>query len=84
MRQTDFVMPNSRSLFVVGIDRHPEFFGGNGQRFGQEFPGKGNRFGFKVIAKTKVTQHFKKGVVACGITYVFEIVMLASCAHTAL
>ena len=38
----------------------------------------------KIITKTKIPQHLKKGMVACGISHIFKIVMLTSRANTTL
>ena len=38
----------------------------------------------EVIAEAEVAQHFKKGVVTCGVTDVFQVVVLAAGTHAAL
>ena len=38
----------------------------------------------EIITKTEIPQHLKKGVVACGMAYIFKIVMLAPCTNTTL
>ena len=36
---------------------------------------------FEVVAEGEVTHHFKEGVVAGGVANVFQVVVLAACAH---
>ena len=51
---------------------------------GQQFPRVADRVMLEVIAEAEVTQHFKEGVVTGGIADVFQIIVLAACAHAAL
>ena len=37
---------------------------------------------FEVIAKRKIAQHLKKGVMTRGITHIFQVVVFAACAYT--
>ena len=43
-----------------------------------------NGFSLEIISEAEITQHFKEGMVARGITYIFEVIMLTPCTHTAL
>ena len=81
---TDLIDPDAGGLVIVFKDRYPQFFCRNPQCLCEEFPGELYRVTFEVVAKAEVTQHFKKGVVARGVANVFEIVVLAACAHAAL
>ena len=63
---------------------HPQLFLGQTQCFSQKVPGKLDRLTLEVIAKAEVAQHFKKGVVAGGVAHVFQVIVLAAGAHTAL
>ncbi len=43
-----------------------------------------NCFALKIIAKTEISQHLKKRMMASGVTDIFQIVVLAAGAHAAL
>ena len=48
---------------------------------GDERPSQFNRVFFEIIAKGKITQHFKEGVMARRIADIVEVIMLATGAH---
>ena len=85
-RYAHLFVPDVVGFIVFGVHRHHQFFGRQVQplRRGQEFPGKLNSVFFEIIAKAEVAQHLKEGVVARGVTDVFQIVVLTTGTHTAL
>ena len=54
----------------------------NPELFCDQLPSKFDRVCLEVIAKTKIAQHLKKRVVACGVAHVIKVVMLTACAYT--
>ena len=50
--------------------------------FGNEFPCKGDRVFFEIIAKGKVPEHFKEGMVTRGITHIVEVIVFTTSAYT--
>ncbi len=85
-RDTYFFFPDFIG-FVVG------FVNGNPQTLfrqvepvftGQQFPCVLDSIVFEIIAEAEVTQHFEEGVVTCGVTDVFQIVMFTARTHAAL
>ena len=38
----------------------------------------------EVVTEAEIAEHFKEGVMPRGIAYIFEIVMLSTCAYAAL
>ncbi len=80
----DFVEPDTRGFFVFLVDRDPEFFLGQAEFAGEKFPGEMNGLALEIIAEAEVAQHFEEGVMARGIADVFQVVVLAAGAHTAL
>jgi hypothetical protein len=47
-------------------------------------PGEGDGVFFEVVAEAEVAQHLEKGVMACGVADVFQVVVLSSRANTLL
>ncbi len=56
------------------IFRQPEFFG-------YQFPSPGNSFVFEIIAEREVSEHFKKCVVAYGVSDIVQVIMFAAGAN---
>ncbi len=85
-RHTDFLGPDVVGFVVAGVDRDPELFLGQVQPLvgGQEGPGEGDRIALEVIAEAEVAQHLEEGMVARGVADVFQVVVLAACAHALL
>ena len=81
---TDLIFPDVVGFVVFLVDRDRQFFFWQAISHCQQFPRIVDRIAFEVIAKREVTQHFKESVVARGIAYVFQIVVLTTCAHAAL
>ena len=81
---TDLFCPDLGGFVIVLVDGDPEFVFGQLQGLCQKVPGIANGVLLEVIAKAEVTQHFKKGVVTGGVTDIFQVVVLATGAHTAL
>jgi hypothetical protein len=63
------------------IDCHQQFGFIDAKIFGQQIPREWDGFGFEVIPKTEITEHFKERMVARSITDIVQIVVLATCAH---
>ena len=53
----------------------------NLQFLGNELPRKPNGVGLEVIPKREIAEHLEERVMACGVANLFEIVVLATCAH---
>ena len=51
---------------------------------GHELPSETDGVTFEIITETEIPKHFKERMVACCITDVFEIVVFAADAQTAL
>ena len=85
-RHAHFVMPDFVSLFIVGVNGHQQFFLRNTQPvlIGQKCPAETDGIALEIITKREITQHFKKGMVARCIADVFQVIVLAAGAHTAL
>ena len=60
------------------MDGDTEFFGGKGEVFGDQFPGKSNGVVFEIIAEGKIAEHFEKSMVARGIANIIEVVVLSA------
>ena len=82
IRQARNLFPHIRGLIIGMIDRDQEFFFGNIQFLGHQFPCKWDRLGFEIITKAKIPKHFEKCMVTCRITNVIQIVMFATRTHT--
>ena len=50
--------------------------------FGDQVPGELDGVGLEVIAKRKIAQHFKEGMVPAGVADILQIVVFAARAHT--
>ena len=66
------------------MNRHPEPLFGELQVLRQKRPCKIDGFSLEIVAKTKIAQHFKKGMVPSGVPHVFEIVVFPAGPDTAL
>ena len=82
--QANLFGPDVVGFVVFNIDRCPEFFGGQFVNLCEQFKSPFQTIAFEIVAKTPIAQHFKKGVVARGVTHVFQIVVLAASAQTSL
>ncbi len=82
-RHADFLGPDVVGLVIAGVDGDPELLLGQVQPLvrGQEFPGVGDGIALEIVAETEVTQHFEEGVMARGVTDIFQVVVLATGAH---
>jgi len=58
------------------VDRHEKLVLRQAKILGDEFPSMFNGFGFKIITKTKITQHFEKSVMPRRVTDIVQIIML--------
>ena len=80
----DFIQPDIGRLVVLVKHRNPQSARWNLHHAGEELPGISNGLALEVITKTEITQHFKKGMVTCGIPDVFEVIVLATGTYAAL
>ena len=64
LRHTNNIFPYMIRLFVIFIYSSPKIFRRHFQYFCNEFPSPCKRFLFKIIAKGKTPQHFKKCTVS--------------------
>ena len=85
-RDAYLFIPDIEGFVVFGIHRHQQLLNRQIKPLlrRQKFPGVLDRIFFKVITKAEVTQHFKEGVMARGITDVFQIVVLTAGTHATL
>lgn len=78
-------MPNVESFVVFGMDSDPQLISRDAQIFSYKLPTPWDDLFFEVIAKRKITQHFKISMVAGSAANIFDIArthaFLASC-HT--
>jgi hypothetical protein len=72
------LFPESFGVIILAEDRGIKPFGIKAKGFGNKIPGVDYRLFFEIIAKREITEHFEKGLMASGKTYIFKIVMLAS------
>ena len=70
---TNIFGPDFISFVVFSVNGNPQFIYGQFANFSEELPAPGDNFFFEVIAKGKVTQHFKEGMVASSTTNVFNV-----------
>ena len=83
-RQADFIDPDIVGFVVGFIYRGPQLVGRQAVDGRQQFPGPLQRIALEIVAERPVAEHFKKGMVTRGVADVFQIVMLAAGAQTAL
>ena len=81
-RDTDFLIPDVVSLVVLGVHSHPEFFRREFEVFGKKLPGILDGITLEVISEAEVAKHFKECVMASGIAYVFQVIVLAAGTNT--
>ncbi len=77
-RQANLVMPDVIGFLVVNVDGDQQFVSRQAIDLRQQLPAPFERIALEIVAKAPITQHFKEGVVACGVTHVFQIVVLAA------
>ena len=80
----NLLQPDVGSLVVVLEHRYPEFILGQTIARGEKVPGKLDRLLLKIITKTEIAQHLEEGMMAGGITNVFQVIVLATGAYAAL
>ncbi len=80
-RHAHFPRPDVEGLVVLGIDGDPQPVLLQLEDFGQQLPGVGDGVALEVIPEAEVAQHLEEGVVACGITDVLEVIVLATGTH---
>ena len=68
-------------LIIGVIDCYKQFFFWKLKLTGKQCPGMGNRFFLEIVSKRKITQHFKKCMMASGIANIIKIIVLAACAN---
>ena len=80
----DVAQPDALGFVVFFIHRDPQALRRQREFAGQQLPRKRDGFGFEVVAETEVAEHLEEGVMARGVADIFEVVVLAAGAHTAL
>ena len=71
--------------FIVGVmNGYPQALFRQPQTLGKKFPGELDRFALEIIAEAEVAQHLEKGVMTCGVTDIFQVVVLAAGTHATL
>ena len=81
---TNFIDPDISSFIITDMHGDPQALFGQLEHFGEKLPGKANRFALEIIAKTKVAEHFKESVMSGGVANIFQIIVFATGADTAL
>jgi hypothetical protein len=81
IRQASDAPPEVESVVVLGEDSDQQSVLGQTVFPGYQVPGQLDRALLEIIAEGKIPQHLEEGVMARGIAYVFQIVMLAAGAH---
>ena len=82
--QANLFCPDVVGFVVFNVDRGPEFFCRQFVNLCEQLESPLQAVAFEIIAKAPVAQHFKEGVVTCGVTHVFQIVVLAASTQTCL
>ena len=76
--QSHFFSPDVVGFIVLGIHRDVQLIFREFVNFRQQLPRIANCIALEIIAEAEVTQHFEKSVVACGVTDIFQIVVLTA------
>ncbi len=80
----NFLGPDVVGFVVVDVDRRPQLFRRQSVGGGQQFPRILDRVALEVVAERPVAEHLEERVVACRVTDVLEVVVLAAGAQAAL
>ncbi|MNM92942.1 hypothetical protein D3C81_1052950 [compost metagenome] len=83
-RDANHVAPQREGFVIVVVHGDQQAVGRQLPHLGQQLPGPGNGVLLEVIAEGPVAQHFKKGVVARGVTDLIKVVVLAAGTQAAL
>jgi len=83
-RDTDFFGPDVIRFVIAGVNGYPELVFRQLENAGQESPSEVDRVFLEIIAEAEVTEHFKEGVVTCGVADVFQVAVLAAGSHALL
>ncbi len=85
-RDANLFFPDFVSFVVGFVDGYPQAIFRQVEPVftGQQFPCVLDSIVFEIVAKAEVTQHFKEGVMARGVTDVFQIVVFTARTHAAL
>ena len=75
--QTRHLLPVSRGLVIVLVNRDQQPLLGQFQFAGHETPGQANRFVLEVVAEAEISQHFEEGMVPGRVAHVLQVVVLA-------
>ena len=73
--------PKLKGFVISVINRNKELIFGKAEIFGDQIPCMLNGIGFKIIAKTEITEHFEKCVVTGRIADIVQIIMLTARAY---
>src|SRR5476651_680924 len=80
----DLLGPDTRCFVVLQEYRHPQPVLRDAESSGDEIPGEMNGLSFEVITEAEIAQHFEERMVSGRVADVFQIVVLAAGADTAL
>ena len=83
-RQTDFLGPDVVCLVIFRIHRGQQLFLGQLVHLCQQLPCPLEGFTLEVVTKRPVAQHFEEGMVACGVTHILQVIVLATCTQAGL
>src|SRR4029077_1328181 len=72
--------PKRECLIVVDIDGDEQTIGRYAVFLGDKSPSKLDRALLEIIAEREITEHFEEGVMAGGIAYIVEVIVLAAIA----
>ena len=81
LRNAGDLLPQLLGFVVLAEDGDVQLVLRQAVVFGQQVPGKVDRFGFEVIAEGEVAEHLEERVVAARVADVLEIVVLAAGAN---
>jgi len=77
-------MPDVSSFIVVGVYGYVKPLLVQLQLFSEKAPGISNRFLLEIVPEGEIAEHFKKSMVPGRSADIFQVIMLAACAHTLL
>ncbi len=78
VRKPSDLLPQLVGFIVVAVNRDEKTILLQTEFAGQQFPGEFDGKRLKIVAEGKIAQHFKKSVVARGITDIVEIIVFAA------
>src|SRR4029450_12830592 len=83
-RQAGDLAPQVEGFVVFREDRDQQLVLGEAVFLGHQAPGQIDRALLEIVAEREVAEHLEEGVMARGVAYILEVVMLAACADALL